>query len=265
MIKFVDDFINIPPMLQQNNGEVWKPVVFDFDYINENRIEVSNYGRIRSYNKQSDGNILKTPLVNGYQIIRLKFFGPRDAIADVKLQGLQKQVVKMVNHIKQIKLNKESKSSIKEAEAELITLKKKVSKKFAEATKARTIYYHSLVHRLVATYFLKHPNQNQTVVGHLDYNKLNNRAYNLKWMTPEENSRHQQNSPHVINDKLERKNNQQKRASNSKLTVTRVMLLKRMLNEGKPTKLLVKQFKITETQIFRIKRGENWANIPAAE
>ncbi len=252
-------------MLQKNTGEVWKPVVFDFDYLNENRIEVSNHGRIRSYNKQSDGNILKTPLINGYEIVRLKFFGPRDEATDIKLRLLQKQVLKMDNNIKQMKLNKESKSSIKEAEAELITLKKKVSKKFAEATKARTIYYHSLVHRLVATYFLKPPTPNQTVVGHLDYNKLNNRAYNLKWMTPQENSRHQQSSPHVINEKLERKNNQGKRASNAKLPVTRVMLLKRMLNEGKPIKLLVKQFKITETQIFRIKRGENWANIPAAE
>jgi hypothetical protein len=252
-------------MLQKNTGETWKPVVFDFDYVNENRIEVSNHGRIRSFNKMSDGNILKTPLVNGYQIIRLKFFAPRDEATDVKLIRLQKQVAKMVSHIKQMKLDKESKASITEAEKELLALKKKVSKKFAEATKARTIYYHSLVHRLVATYFLKQPAPNQTIVGHLDYNKLNNRAYNLKWMTQEENSRHQQNSPNVINDKYERKNNQALRAGNSKLTVTRVMLLKRMLNEGKPLKLLVKQFKITDTQILRIKRGENWANIKAAE
>ncbi len=251
-------------MLQNKNGEVWKTVKFDFDYTNQNRIEVSNHGRIRSFNKQSDGKILKTPLVNGYEIVRLKFFGPRDETTDIKLKRLQKQVLKMVNQIKLLKLNKESKAAITEAEAEMLFLKKRISQKFAEATKARTIYYHSLVHRLVATYFLKHPNPNQTVVGHLDYNKLNNRVYNLKWMTPEENSIHQQSSPHVINDKLDRKNNQGIRATNSKLTVTRVMLLKRMLNEGKPLKLLVKQFKITETQILRIKRGENWANIPSA-
>jgi hypothetical protein len=29
-------------------------------------------------------------------------------------------------------------------------------------------------------------------------------------------------------------------------------------------KQLVKQFKITDTQIFRIKRGENWTDIQAA-
>jgi hypothetical protein len=42
------------------------------------------------------------------------------------------------------------------------------------------------------------------------------------------------------------------------------MLLKKLLNEGKPMKQLVKQFKITDTQILRIKRGENWSNVPAA-
>jgi Mor family transcriptional regulator len=41
------------------------------------------------------------------------------------------------------------------------------------------------------------------------------------------------------------------------------MLLKKLLNEGKPIKQLVKLFKVSDTQIFRIKRGENWANIQA--
>jgi len=43
------------------------------------------------------------------------------------------------------------------------------------------------------------------------------------------------------------------------------MLLKKLLNQGKPMKQLVKQFKVTDTQIFRIKRGENWADIEAAK
>ena len=42
------------------------------------------------------------------------------------------------------------------------------------------------------------------------------------------------------------------------------MLLKKLMNEGKPMKQLVKQFKITETQILRIKKGINWSEIPAA-
>jgi hypothetical protein len=42
------------------------------------------------------------------------------------------------------------------------------------------------------------------------------------------------------------------------------MLLKKLLNEGKPMKQLIKQFKITDTQILRIKRGENWSSVAAA-
>ncbi len=51
----------------------------------------------------------------------------------------------------------------------------------------------------------------------------------------------------------------------TKLTVTKVMLLKKLLNQGKPMRMLVKQFKITDTQILRIKRGENWADVQAAK
>jgi hypothetical protein len=43
------------------------------------------------------------------------------------------------------------------------------------------------------------------------------------------------------------------------------MLLKKLLNQGKPMRTLVKQFKVTNTQILRIKRGENWADVEAAK
>jgi len=46
---------------------------------------------------------------------------------------------------------------------------------------------------------------------------------------------------------------------------TKVMLMKKMINQGKPMKQLVRQFKVTDTQISRIKRGENWADIEAAK
>jgi hypothetical protein len=42
------------------------------------------------------------------------------------------------------------------------------------------------------------------------------------------------------------------------------MYLKKLLQENKPIKNLVKQFKVTETQILRIKRGENWGSVEAA-
>ena len=93
---------------------------------------------------------------------------------------------------------------------------------------------------------------------------MNNQSTNLRWMTPAENIVHQQKSPLVIAAKKERAIKAVDNPTNAKLTITKVMLLKKLLNNGKPIRTLVKQFKVTETQILRIKRGENWGHIQAA-
>jgi hypothetical protein len=251
-------------MTKDYPGEQWKTVEFDFEFTNDGRIEVSNFGRLRTFNKVSNGNILKGSMTNGYRIVRLKLYRPRDQKAQAKLDNLQQQVFKLTRKLRSQINNGESKQAINETTALLDTLKRNVSKKFQKDLKERTINYQSLIHRLVADYFLPNPTSKQTIVAHLDYDKLNNRVSNLKWMTPEENYEHQKNSPHVINDKLQRQERQQSNPNRAKLTVTRVMLLKKLLNEGKPVKQLVKLFKVTDTQIIRIKRGENWANIQAS-
>jgi hypothetical protein len=116
----------------------------------------------------------------------------------------------------------------------------------------------------VAQYFLRKPTAKQTIVAHLDFNKLNNKAGNLKWMTPDENYAHQKMSPFVIKEKKDRKLHR-KENSTFKLTITKVMLLKKLLNQGKTVGQLAKQFKVTNTQVYRIKRGENWGDIAAAK
>lgn len=245
-------------------GEKWKPIVFDFEYTNDGRTEISNFGRLRTFNKISDGNIVKGSMINGYRIIRLKLYKPREKKIQKKFDFLQKQVYKLANVLKEQIANKESKKIIKETTALLAGLKKNLSDKYKMDLKSRTINYHSLVHRLVAEYFLKKPTSKQSVVGHLDHEKLNNKVTNLKWMTPEENYKHQQNSPLVIQVKKDKKYVRTENSKTTKLTVTKVMLLKKMLNQGKPMKKLIKQFKVSETQIYRIKKGENWGDIEAA-
>lgn len=252
-------------MVKNLPGEQWKNVQFDFEFINDYRLEVSNFGRLRSFNKISDGDLVQGSMINGYRIIRLKFFTARDEKIQVRLNNLQKQVIKLTAKLKAQIQNKERKKDIEETSLLLNTLKKNLKKKFKDDTGSRTINYHSLIHRLVADYFLNKPRSAQTIVAHLDFDKLNNRSNNLKWMTPEENYAHQQNSPYVIKEKQERKLGTRTNTKVAKLTVTKVMLLKKMLNQNKPMKQLVKQFKITDTQILRIKRGENWKYIPAAE
>ena len=245
-------------------GERWKEVQFDFDFINVYRLQVSNFGRLRSFNKDSNGNILKGTTINGYRIIRLKFYTKRDEKVQARLTNLQKQVIKLAAGLKLQIINRENKKTVTETTVLLESVKKNLHKKFINDTKTRTINYHALVHRLVAEYFLLNHKPSQIVVAHLDYNKFNNRADNLKWMTREENFEHQQKSPFVIKEKQQRKLGLRNNTKIAKLSVTKVMLLKKLLNQNKPVRQLVKQFKVSDMQIYRIKRGENWAHVDAA-
>ncbi len=262
-------------MEKNYQGEQWKPVIFDFDFVNTTTIEVSNFGRIKTFNKVSNGNIIRGSMVNGYRIIRLKFFSAREEKVQNRFDYLQKQVLKLTSKAKELKVvvskltKKDDGYSQKSAELEstvllLKTLKESLSKKFSEDLKSRTIYYQALIHRLVAEYFLKQPSPEHTIVAHIDYDKLNNHKSNLKWMKPEENYLHQSFSPKVIASKTYADGRRKEDAKSTKLSVTKVMLLKKLINEGKPMRQLVKQFKVTETQILRIKRGENWAEVQAA-
>jgi HNH endonuclease/NUMOD4 motif len=245
-------------------GEQWKTIKFDSVYTNEGRIEVSDFGRIRTFNKLSNGNIIKGSMINGYRIIRLKLYTPREERIQKRLDHLQQQVFKLARKVKSLKENKESKLLTTETEALLNSLKDNLSKKFQDDLKARTVHRHFLIHRLAAAYFLPKPSAKQIIVGHLDYNKLNHRANNLKWMTQDENIIHQQKSPYVIKEKKER-GGRKEDSKTAKLSVIKVMLLKKLLIQGKPVKQLSKQFRVTDTQILRIKRGENWGDVKAAK
>ena len=249
-----------------SHGEKWKNVKFSFEHSNEYKLEISNFGRIRSFNKLSNGNILKGSITEGYNIIRLKFFKPSDPVTLKKAQILQKKIATILKKIKLLKDHGEALAVIKQSELDLRKIKTVYSKLLAQNTKDRTIHYHSLTHRLVAEYFLTVRSTKKTIVAHLDFDKLNNDVKNLKWMTPAENYAHQQKSPYVIEERERRLVYGPAISKNIKLTVIKVMLLKKMLNEGrKNVTQLAKQFKVSDMQIIRIRRGENWSFVPAAE
>jgi len=203
-------------------------------------------------------------MINGYRIIRLKFYKPREEKIQNQFDYLQQQVFELKQKLKSLKNGGADVKTVNETTDLLQNFKRSLSKKFEDDLKSRVIHYHSLIHRLVAEYFLTKPTGQHTVVAHVDHDKLNNRAGNLKWMTPAENYEHQKNSPFVIKENQDRRHRRKENSRATKLTVTKVMLLKKLLNQGKPMKQLVKQFKITNTQIVRIKRGENWPDVPAA-
>lgn len=263
-------------MITNLPGEKWKEVSFDFKFTNDYQLHVSNLGRLKAYNKFSDGELLQGSTINGYRIIRLKLYKPKDKKTKEVLGAKHQQILDF-----QVKINAKKHALLKkkrtdpaakklkaEIAADTATIKgmKDVLRKARQKDiKNRTMHYHSLIHRLVADYFCKAKSPKHTVVGHVDYDKMNNKASNLKWMTPEENYRHQQSSPYVIAEKRDRVTIYKDHPRGAKLTVEKVAELKKLLNEGKKIKTLVKKFKITDTQILRIKRGENWSSVEPAK
>lgn len=112
-----------------------------------------------------------------------------------------------------------------------------------------------LMHRMVADYFLNRENDLQKYVIHLDYNKANNRVDNLRWVTKDTMAQHHKLNPNYQYDRP-------RRVTNSKLTETDVIRLKKKLKRGKnPLYKIAKEFGITHTQLNRIRSGENWGHV----
>jgi len=117
-----------------------------------------------------------------------------------------------------------------------------------------------LVHKITAELFVKRINENQNTVIHLDWNKSNNHFTNLEWATKEEAYTRMFQRIHE-----KRRNNPEKTITYSKLNVEDVARIKSMLNRGITRNIIAKLFCVSEMQITRIKRGENWAQIKATE
>lgn len=111
------------------------------------------------------------------------------------------------------------------------------------------------IHRVVAEVFCK-KREDQKYVIHLDYDKLNNHADNLRWVNRAELNEHNKKNP--IHKKRIGKR------TTSKLTEGRVKLIKKKIfdpNRKTRMRIIAKQFGISEMQLYRIKSGENWGDI----
>jgi hypothetical protein len=122
------------------------------------------------------------------------------------------------------------------------------------------------IHKLVATYFLPAPGVDDEFVLHLDFNKVNNYVANLKWATRLETYAHQHINPAVLEGR--KKNKGRCTSEGAKLNATQVMRLKKkLLDPDRKTKLriIAKQFGVSEMQLHRIRKGENWAHVVVPE
>ena len=117
------------------------------------------------------------------------------------------------------------------------------------------------IHKLVAKVWLNRPSEKHTIVTHLDRNLRNNHFSNLQWLTPEEaGKRNGEYYKKIFTGKTlpgER--------HHTKLKVSDVIHLKKMLLRGVPQSKIAKMFCVSEMQITRIKRGENWGDVKIPE
>jgi len=117
-----------------------------------------------------------------------------------------------------------------------------------------------LVHKITAELFVSKTSEEQNTVIHLDWNKSNNHYTNLQWATKAVAYTRMFKK---IHDK--RRNSLEKIITYSKLNAEDVARIKSMLNRGITQNVIAKLFCVSEMQITRIKRGENWSHILAPE
>ncbi len=121
-----------------------------------------------------------------------------------------------------------------------------------------------LIHKLVAENFLPKTKIKGALVIHLDHKKDNNNVKNLKYVTLLDQRRHANKSAASIKAFKALQALNRKRAAGNKLTNAQVATIKKALKDPKRKvshKALAKKFKVSEMQIYRIKRGELWKGV----
>lgn len=104
------------------------------------------------------------------------------------------------------------------------------------------------VHKLVAEEFVSKKNNNETVVIHLDWNKVNNHFINLKWTNRDDSYKR-------IHSRMRAEGNiKSKIITRTRLTSEDVIILKTMIKRGIRKKIIARQ-------ISRIKRTQPWNDI----
>lgn len=106
-----------------------------------------------------------------------------------------------------------------------------------------------LIHQLVADYFIPKPdNINNWTVDHIDENKKNNDAYNLQWLTLEDNIRKSLKFRGI-----------------TKLSDEAIPFIRDLIFEGNSTKVIGELLGVSSGTIASVARLDTWSHIPAPE
>ena len=111
------------------------------------------------------------------------------------------------------------------------------------------------VHRIVALNFVD-GYQDSYEVNHKDYNRQNNCASNLEWVTHQDNIRYSSLAGRYNIGKHRGSHN-----GRSKLCEQDVAAIRQMLNSKMPVSHLARQFGVGWTTIQHIKNGDTWVGI----
>jgi len=117
------------------------------------------------------------------------------------------------------------------------------------------------IHKLVASLWLPKPKKDQTIVTHLDRNLKNNHYTNLEWISLEESNK--RNAEYF--KKIYTGKKYPGVRHHTKLKEKDIIQLKKMLLRGITQAKIAKLFCISEMQVTRIKRGENWGDVKIPE
>jgi hypothetical protein len=132
---------------------------------------------------------------------------------------------------------------------------------YSTETKVQRSFY---IHKLVAEVFLPLKQPDQCYVIHINYVKDNNYVKNLRWANKQELEKHQNSNPAVIKDRKRLQEFNRTSDKGYKLTEEKVRILKRKLLMPKHKtriKMIARQFGVSEMQLYRIKKGENWGHV----
>ena len=113
------------------------------------------------------------------------------------------------------------------------------------------------IHKEVARAYVRQGKKEKPYVVHKDFDKNNNDYRNLKWVDRLELEKY-------LLKKWEHFDYERKQGGYSKLTAAKVAMIKKLLIKGKWTKArIAEKYDVSVTQITRIERGENWADVKA--
>lgn len=116
------------------------------------------------------------------------------------------------------------------------------------------------VHKCMAKAFVPKPSKKHVLIIHKNFKRDDNKIKNVIWATKEEHKAYIKKRHKALGHVYHNK------GGKAKLTEKKVAQIKKLILKGKMQQnKIAEKYNISATQIKRIARGENWANVKPAK